>query len=198
MPTDFSALTRVTQLVAGLPGPWGFGGGWGLDLFLGKPTRAHKDVDVAILRRHQLAWQSGLTAGGWTLAVAHHGKLSRWADGQPIELPLHVVWGKNPKHDPDFIELLLNDDEDGQFVFRRESSVRLPLAQAFLPMRDGLVVLAPELILLYKAKSHANDENEHDFESALPALDPFRRAWLTAALGATHPGHPWISRLGRH
>ncbi len=43
----------INHLMADFPGRWGFCGGWAIDLFLARPTRAHKDIDLAILRRDQ-------------------------------------------------------------------------------------------------------------------------------------------------
>lgn len=191
----FELLQTVHAWVQALPGPWGFAGGWGIDAWLGRVTRHHKDVDLAILRRHQLAWQAALLADGWTLAVAHHGKLNRWVAGEPIELPLHVAWAKKPGVTPDFIELLLNDDDGEQLAFRRASEIRLPLGAAFVGGAAGLPVLAPELILLFKAKKHAEGSSEKDFEAVFLRLPAPRRAWLAEALGTVHPGHPWRARL---
>ena len=33
---------------------WFFAGGWAIDLFLGKETRKHSDIEIAILRNDQL------------------------------------------------------------------------------------------------------------------------------------------------
>src|SRR6185437_5074343 len=37
-------------LLAGISAPWWIVGGWAIDLFLGHRSRAHKDLDVGILR----------------------------------------------------------------------------------------------------------------------------------------------------
>ena len=37
--------------------PWFVCGGWALDLFIGKQTREHHDLDIGIFRRDQLALQ---------------------------------------------------------------------------------------------------------------------------------------------
>jgi len=35
----------------GYRAPWGFAGGWAIDLLVGASTRPHADVDVALLRQ---------------------------------------------------------------------------------------------------------------------------------------------------
>ena len=44
-------LASISELMRGFDGPWYVAGGWAIDLFLGRSTRAHSDVDIAILRR---------------------------------------------------------------------------------------------------------------------------------------------------
>ena len=45
---------EVASFFSTLTVPWWIAGGWALDLFLGVQTREHEDIDVQILRRHQL------------------------------------------------------------------------------------------------------------------------------------------------
>lgn len=79
-------------------------------------------------------------------------------------------------------------------MFRRAAAVQRPLARAVVHTAAGLPVLAPEVVLLYKAKA-PRAADEHDFTAARPHLGPEARAWLAAALRRCHPGHPWLGRL---
>jgi hypothetical protein len=80
------------------------------------------------------------------------------------------------------------------FLFRRNQSITRPLADAMIQLESGICILAPEIVLLYKAKNFS-DKEMSDFESALPFLDFERRAWLRGALLTIHPGHEWLSQL---
>lgn len=166
--------------------PWWIAGGWAIDLALGRSTRAHDDVDVAVLRRDQRALFDAL--GGWDLRYADPaGGLEPW-DGTPLELPVHVVWARPAATGPWLCELVLNEAVGDTWVFRRDARVTLPLA------RLGDRVLAPEVVLLYKAKA-PGETDEADFAAALPILDTRARAWLRDALELCHPGHPWLARV---
>lgn len=57
--SDLFAPVRVAvALLAALPCPWFVAGGWAIDLHLGRATRPHGDVDVAVYRHDQAAARS--------------------------------------------------------------------------------------------------------------------------------------------
>jgi hypothetical protein len=190
----FPEARAVTALLADFTRPWAFCGGWAIDLFLDRQTRAHKDVDIAVARRDQLRLQAYLAGRGWHLQIAHQGTLTDWQPGEYVELPRHGIWCQNPAAEPDFLEILLNEIDDGIFRFRRDPTVTRSLDEAFIRAPGGLPILAPEIALLYKSSS-LEPENRADFQAALPALNPSRRAWLGDALARQNPAHPWLADL---
>jgi hypothetical protein len=56
-------------------GPWDIASGWALDLYTGRVSRVHHDVDVVIGRADQLALWAYLTARGWKLVTPLDGTL---------------------------------------------------------------------------------------------------------------------------
>jgi hypothetical protein len=58
----------------------------------------------------------------------------------------------------------------------------------------GLPYLAPEIVLLFKAK-HLGPRDRMDFDHALPALSADARRWLRDAIEKTHPGREWLKVL---
>ena len=193
--TTHRAIVAIARLMTDVDRPWALCGGWAIDLWLGRVTREHKDVDILVFRRDQLAVQAYLHARGWTLEVAHDGVLTPWADGEYIQLPRHGIWCKNPAHDPNFVELLLNETDGDRFLFRRDPSITMPLDRALLRTPAGLPVLAPEVALLYKSAHPDVHENAADFRTALPALGAERCTWLRAALTRVQSEHPWLASL---
>lgn len=79
-------------------------------------------------------------------------------------------------------------------LFRRDHDVRLPIADIDLRSANGIPYLAPEVVLLYKAKQQ-REHDELDLAAALPLLSPRQRGWLRAGIERVHPGHPWLDRL---
>nr|WP_157605990.1 amino acid transporter [Schlesneria paludicola] len=158
-------------------------------------SRFHTDVDFAILRKDQSAVLSQFIAAGWSTATAHQGNLTPCIANQTLALPIHCIWCTKESATPPFVELLLNESENGEFVYRRCSKVRLPLDQTFINSKLGIPILAPEIVLLYKSKDHLAPRNDHDFARAVGTLDQTPLNWLREALRITTPAHPWLDRL---
>jgi hypothetical protein len=176
-----------------------FAGGWAMDLFLGRVTRAHKDVDIAIFREHQLDLQQYLP--GWHIYVADSGRLELWRHGEYLRLPRHTLWAYKPgstgagsvEVEPD-IEFLLNERDESYWIFRRNPRIRRPLTLTCLHTAGGIPYLAPEIVLLYKSKG--TRESEHaDFDVTVGSLIEKQKTWLREALEEQSPGHGWLERL---
>jgi len=178
--------------MGGFRRPWFVAGGWALDLYLGRWTRPHDDIDVAILREDQQAVRSHLA--GWTFEEVVAGERRAWREGEDLDLPVHETYAHRSGGDPLEIEILLNEASEGLWRYRRDTRVSKPLAEIGLPGVDGIPVLSPDIVLLYKAKA-PGPTAEQDFRSARDALRPARRRWLREALEVAHPGHPWIRAL---
>jgi hypothetical protein len=192
---QFADPYKIAALLAAFERPWYICGGWAIDLFLNRPTRAHKDVDVALARNDQLAAQRYFMQRGWSLEVAEDGQLLLWGAGEWLALPAHVIWCRHASHDPNFCELLFNEIDEREFRFRRDQGITLPRERLGLTSACGLPILAPEIVLLYKSKNSDHGGNNADFRQALPLLEDERRAWLRAALERMQPEHPWLNEL---
>lgn len=186
-------VRAVADALASLRAPWAVAGGWALDLALGRVTRPHADVDVAVFRDDQAALRPALP--GWRFSVAVSGALVPWEDDARLELPVHEVHARPPagRAGP-AVELLLNEREGADWVYRRDPAVRRLLERVLLAGPAGVRVLAPEVVLLYKSRA-PRSADEQDFRTALPHLDAGARAWLRDALLRATPDHPWAAAL---
>lgn len=175
------------------PRPWAVAGGWAIDLFLGRETRSHADVDVAIFRDDQLALREHLR--GWTWRKVVDGELQDWPDGEwlpPGVFELHAE--RRDASGPSHLEILLNEREGERWIYRRDARVSCPIEEAILTSAEGIPILSPVIVLLYKAKG-TREMDERDFAVVRDALGAERRAWLRAALETAHAGHRWIEQL---
>lgn len=170
--------------------PFWLAGGRALDLFLGRETRKHEDLDIGIMRKDQLAFQKALS--GWDLRAADppgSGSLLPWPEGHYYELPIHNIWCRENENANWGLELLFTEFDGDEWVYRRNSQIRGPLESYFWKTEEGLLVIAPEIQLLYKSRN-LREKDELDFANCLPELDSEQkerlRGWIEIDSGANH------------
>lgn len=182
---------QVKERLAGLPVRWWIAGGWALDLFVGRQTRAHEDIEVAVYRDDLDAVRAHL--GGWELAVAAGGALTPWTHG-PLPEAAHVLWARERGREAWQLEILAEERRGERWLYRRDPRVGLHAGDIGRLTPEGIPYVRPEIQLLYK--SHATRaKDESDLIAVLPHLDPAQRGFLAAALWTTSPRHRWLERL---
>jgi hypothetical protein len=169
--------------------PWAVAGGWAIDLHLGAETRPHDDIEIVVSRDYidavtarldELEWFGVGDGLAWPLADAPQH--------------LHQTWGRDRSSHHWRVDVLREPWEGKQWVFRRDPRVRRPLAEAIELRPGGISYLAPEIVLLFKAK-FPKEKDEADLALTLPTLTRERITWLRNALELVHPGHEWLARL---
>lgn len=193
--TGFGPLHALAAEMDGCTCDWAVGSGWAIDLFLGRVTRVHHDIDLIVDRRDQFALRVHLAARGYNFVTPLNGRLEPWPPHMRIELPRHQV---HAHRENDFIDILLTDFDGGFWRYRRDPIVARAVERAFRQTDNGLRYLAPELVLLFKSKNtgtHDRPKDQQDFDAVVAQLDDEARAWLRWALVATEPSHAWLQSL---
>jgi hypothetical protein len=186
-------LRRALTPLSGCQAPYWVAGGWALDLFLGRITRPHHDIDVAILRRDQAVVQRYLA--DWSLRWVEPrsgGRFHPWHPEEWLALPVHEIHGTHP--DGTTIELLLNEAASEIWHFRRDRRIRRPLSLVGRKTPQGMPYLAPEVVLLYKAQDFRASDAA-DFAIVRDDLNEEQRSWLAHAITTAHGDHPWLATL---
>lgn len=206
--TGFAPVDRLAAWLEGLPsdGLWSVSSGWALDLHLGAPSRYHDDLDVEVDAGRQAQVQRLLLAHGWRLdQVVAGGGYAPWPAGERLAAGSHQA---HARRDGAFMDLLLAPRGPGEWRYRRDERVTLPLARAVrvarLPSGRTVPYLAPEAVLLFKSRSSAGggeagprEKDAGDFARVVATLDAGAREWLATALRTVHGDHPWIAALDR-
>lgn len=187
------SVEEVANLLSGLAVPWWIAGGWAIDLYVGCHTRTHRDIDVLVRRDDQLEVRRHLS--GWDFAKTG---LKRWLPGEFLKPPVNDIWCRRTPDSPWLLQLMLLDTDGGEWVFRRDPSIRGSLEGLGCLTPSGIPYLAPEIQLLYKAKGETLDRDQTDFDAALPLLERSACAWLLECLTRRFPqGHAWVNELRR-
>jgi hypothetical protein len=211
------AVAYVRDLLAGFGAPWFLCGGWAADAWLGRQTREHGDVDIAVLHRDQRAIVEHFQ--GWAL-VGHDPNVpddtaEPW-NGRQLDMPAHVhvptrdspLAGSPTVSHPAFeFEFLLNEGSDDSCVLNRELDVVVALDRCVRPSAWGLPTAAPEVVLFFKAGGDLSgtelrtaeklfrQRDEQDFFALLPTLAEGQRSWLRESIARIRPAHPWLAHL---
>lgn len=183
---------EAVPLLSALRAPWWVAGGWALELYLGKVTRAHKDLDIGVFRKDVAIVLAALP--GWEVFEAKDGVLSRLAVGGAPRAEVNSLWCKRENAAQWELELML-DESDGEFwVFRRDLRISCPLSSAIRRNPEGIAYLTPEIQLLYKARA-TRAQDQADFDHVIPHLPRDAQTWLRESLMRMDPKHAWISLL---
>jgi GrpB-like predicted nucleotidyltransferase (UPF0157 family) len=176
---EFAALRSRLEVLNSFRRPWFVGGGWAIDLFLGRQTRNHQDIDIVIFREDQFELRRHLANWKWKKVVS--GTLVGWEPNEWIELPIHEVHANSGERQ---FEFLFNERRQDLWLYRRDQTITRPIAD-FRPESD-VPILPPEIALLYKSKN-PSERDLADFRLLWPRLNSEARQWLADAMVKGRP-----------
>ncbi len=212
-----AAVAYVRDLLLGFGRAWILCGGWAADAWLGRQTRDHWDVDIAVFHRDQHPIFEHFE--GWAL-VGHDPNVpddttEPW-NGRRLDLPAHVhvpalgsslATSTTATHTAFEFEFLLNEGSDHEWVLRRDLGIAVPRERAIRQSPWGLPTAAPEVVLFFKGggdmstadiasgRKPLRPRDEQDFFALLPTLTGEQRSWLAESLGKLRRDHPWLTHL---
>ncbi|GAA4357970.1 nucleotidyltransferase domain-containing protein [Angustibacter luteus] len=184
---------QAAALLAGVDAPWGIAGGWALDLYVGRRRRDHEDLEIAVPLAGFSELRDALRPNEFDVI----GDGRRWPLDRPGAAEAmaqhHQTWLRDP--DGAYRLDVFREPHDGDtWICRRNPSIRVPYDAVVERTEGGIPFVAPEIVLLFKAKA-LRDKDRSDFDEVLPELGAGRRAWLSIALEQVHPGHEWLERV---
>ena len=158
-------LTRVADLMSTFRPKWSLCGGWAVDAWIGRQTRDHADIDIAVFQDDQRSIFEHLA--GWQL-IAHDpqvaGDTSEPWDGRRLILPAHIH-ARSPhsrRSLPDRLDapaqagfdldIQLNERSGRYWIFSQEPRVARSLRRGVRQSAWGVPTAVPEVLLLYKSK----------------------------------------------
>jgi len=176
----------MARRLEGVDMPWCVAGGWALDLFAGRQTREHGDLEIAVpgdrfadIARLFPDCEFHVPGGGQVVPLSDEAMREH-----------HQTWARERATSAWRFDVFREPHDGDTWICRRDARIRRPYAEIIERDRDGIPYLAPEVVLLFKAKA-ARDKDHADLRGVLHLLDAGRRSWLADALEVVHPGHPW-------
>jgi hypothetical protein len=132
-------------------------------------------------------------AAGWALDLFSSGRI--WENAAPgVLAATYQTWLRDPATGNYLLDVFREPHDGDTWVCRRDETIRLPYSEIIHRTPDGVPYLAPELVLLFKAK-HARPKDEADFDATIPHMTPAQRTTLAGLLARAHPGHRWLANL---
>ena len=182
---------QVAERLGGVEAPWCIAAGWALDLFRGEQSRPHGDLEIAMPAAEFPEIRDRFPEYGFDAV----GSGRVWAAAGPEVLAAtHQTWVRDLASGRFLFDVFREPHEGGTWICRRDESLRLPYDAIIERTADGIPYLAPELVLLFKAKA-MRPKDQADFDGVLPLLGRARRDVLRGWLERVHPGHPWLVEL---
>lgn len=188
----FDLPLQIAALMKDFLADWFVVGGWAIDLFLEEETRFHEDIEIAVFRRDQLILRNYLD--GWIFQKAENQTLSIWKQDEFLELPVHEIHCFQENLAPPNFEVLLNERNDNEWIYRRNPKIAKLLNESYLTSNSGVRFLRPEIVLLYKSKN-PRAKDELDFQNVVERLDAESKNWLRNALTVCDSKHLWLQKL---
>jgi hypothetical protein len=182
----------LARRLSGGSRPWCVVGGWALDLWHGCETRAHEDLEFTILRRDFPVFRAAFP--DLRLHAVGDGRVEPLGENEAPARGIAQVWCEDAAARCWRVDMMLEDGTPETWVYKRDPSIRRPRGEMVQVTAEGIPYLAPQAILLFKAK-YRRDKDEADFARALPKLDTAQRGWLRACIAQAHPGHGWLDAL---
>ena len=183
---------EVAERLRGVDAPWCVTAGWAIDRYLGKETRVHEDTEIAVPTRRFPEIRRALSE--FEFDVVGSGHIWPLEDQAAFDV-MHQTWVRNPTTGIYHLDVFRDPHDGDVWICRREGTIRRPYTEVIKTTKDGIPYMAPEIVLLFKAK-HDRAKDNADFAAVLPSLDQDQRLWLTEALQRVHPGHHWLIELG--
>ncbi|WP_421913314.1 nucleotidyltransferase domain-containing protein [Mesorhizobium sp.] len=182
--------TELAQRLGGLSKPWCIVGGWALDVWHGRQTRDHEDLEFTILREDFGTFRRLLK--GMRFHTVASGVIKHLPARRSAEIS--QIWCGDIQERRWRVDMMIEPGTSDLWVYKRDASITRPRAEMVEVTPDGLPYLKPAAVLLFKAK-YRRDKHELDFANALPKLVPSERAWLKGCLATAHPDHEWSKQL---
>jgi len=192
-PWDAWDPPTVARLLDGVDTVWCVVAGWALDLFHGKQTREHEDLEIAVPQANFDVVRERLA--DYDFYVPSEKGMRPLDHAGDAFFDSHQTWARDPRAGTWKLDVMRDPHDGDTWICRRDTRIRRPYDEIIARSPDGIPYLRPEYVLLFKAKN-GRPKDDADFAATLPALGEERRRWLAGALAQVYGDeHAWVARV---
>lgn len=184
--------TELAHRLADVDRPWCVVGGWALDLWHGRVTREHHDLEFTILREDFDHFRRALK--GFEFYTVNSGEFQFLPEGHDPDRSIFQIWCWDISARCWRVDIMIEPGTPKTWVCKRDHAITRPRAEIVVHSAECVPYLGPAAILLLKAK-HQRPKDEADFEMAVPKLAASEKSWLKDSLARLHPDHAWMQKL---
>ncbi|MFF7594709.1 nucleotidyltransferase domain-containing protein [Streptomyces mirabilis] len=177
---------QVAERLDEVSAPWCIAAGWALDLFRGRRSRPHGDLEIAVPAAGFAEIRDRFPE--YVFDAAGSGQVWAGAGAEALGAT-HQTWLRDPASGQFLFDVFREPNEGGTWICRRDETLRLRYDAIIERTGDAIPYLVPELVLLFKAKT-TRPKDHADFDGVLPLLSQARRDVLSGWLKRMCPGHP--------
>ena len=187
---DAWSPAEVAERLEGVDATWYVLAGWALDLFQGRQTREHEDLEIGIPEGDFGAIREALVE----LELFVVGGRRAWPPNASALAAHRQTWAREPESGRWRVDVIRERWDGNMWVCGLDPRIRVPGNNLISRTSDGIPYIQPEIALLFKARA-PRPKDEADFAAVVQLLDDATRAWLADALGLVHPDHRWLQAL---
>lgn len=183
MRTDFNnwqllSIESLKQIIQDADYDWYLAGGIALDEFLGRKTRDHEDIDILVNFKYLERILDYFNS--YKVYTARNGSLSLSALNNIKSTD--SLWITKDENESFIIEILLFEEEEGHWIYKRDNAVRKKIEDIYFDKND-MKIIQPEIQLLYKMNSsNVREKDLYDYHNVYPVLEERQKAWLDSVL----------------
>jgi hypothetical protein len=153
-------------------------------------SREHDDLEIGVPAAGFAAIRSALRE--FEFDVVLDGR--RWPLDSPAFASSHQTWAKDPTTGAYRLDVFREKHDGEMWICRRDETIRFRYDEIILRTADDIPFLAPEVVLLFKAK-WVRPKDDEDLRGVLPLFERERRFALRNLVARVHPGHRWLEQL---
>lgn len=172
--------------------PWYITGGWALDVWHGKQTREHEDLEFAVIRNDADHFRAILHE--LDFFTVNNGVVEYLPPSADVPSDVWQLWGGDMLQRCWRVDMMMEPGTRDVWIYKRDQTIQMPRSEAICVGETGIPYLAPINVLLFKARNCRHKDHK-DFLNAVPSLSTQERQRLRVWLAQLHPGHQWIGNL---